>query len=111
MTFTFTTDGNRTVTWANGEITGEPTLVAIVNIVVDEARPVQFNYWGARPANLTTEFDAYITIGSVLRGLTGMDPTVDNVPDNPDGYEPEGVWFDDETVETFESMDWGSVKS
>lgn len=92
----FTASQGRTVEWFDGEVTGYSDLVDAVRAAVNDGVPVAFNFWGEREASIATEFDAYITIGSVIASLDGNYPEVDIIPDNPDGYVPEGPIFDDD---------------
>lgn len=93
MRFVATTPEGATLTWEDGELTGDEYLVTWIQSVVDEGFGVSYNYWGEREASLATAFDAYITIGYVLE-----DVEFDPIPDSPDGYEPEGPRFDNEAV-------------
>lgn len=87
--FTATTDQGF-VTWDNGTLTGDEDHVRVVHAAIEIDNPsAMFNYWGERDAALTPEFTAYITIGYALQSEYG-EVEFDNIPDNPDGYEPEG---------------------
>lgn len=107
MRFTFTTySQEQSVTWDSGRLSGDPYLIKLIEALVSEGVLVSFNYWGARPADLTTEFNAYLTVGSILTSLADAIPTVDRVPDNPAGYEEEGIWLDPEETVVISSADW-----
>lgn len=87
------THNGRTVTWWDGVLGGDEELVDLVHARVDNGEFVSFHYWGAREPDLTGPFDAYITIGAVMSEFFAdtLGPDLFNeVPDNPDGYEPEG---------------------
>lgn len=93
MRFTATVDG-RDVTWLDGELSGDEILTRAVRDRVESGQYVSFDYWGERPPSIETAFDAYITIGATIFDVTRhvLTPAAfDTVPDNPDGYEPEGV--------------------
>lgn len=88
------THNGRTVTWWDGTLSGDEEIVDLVHARVDNDAYVSFHYWGAREPDLTEPFDAYITIGAVMSDFyaESLGPELfDVVPENPDGYEPEGV--------------------
>lgn len=96
--FKATTNG-RSLTWDDGTVVGDSDLVAAVTAAAYTQALVAFNFWGARPASLSSEFDAYITIGSVLQELAeGVPPVIEPIPDNPEGYMPEGPTEDDSLI-------------
>lgn len=86
----FTTDDGREVSWFEGIMTGDPTLTDAIRLALVGRVPCSFDYWGEQDANIETQFRAYLTIGATLVRL-GYNPSVDLIPDNPDGYDPEGV--------------------
>lgn len=88
----FTTDDGQEISWFDGMITGSDQLVSAVNMALIGNIPCAFEYWGEQTADISTEFRAYLTIGATLNRL-GYQPTVDLIPDNPDGYAPEGPIF------------------
>lgn len=91
----FTTDDGRSIEWKRGILTGDDGLVSLVSNAVQERVACAYDYWGEREASLRYPFDAYLTIGSVLFNEFGVNPTVDEVPDNPDGYVEEGAFGED----------------
>jgi hypothetical protein len=86
----FRTMDGRTVTYSNGDVSGDQRLVTAVRFVVESSVDCGCNFWSAQPASLSTEWGAYLTICATLRRMTGFEPIVDRVPENPDGYMPEG---------------------
>lgn len=75
----------------SGHVAGDQTLVSVVRDAVAEGARCGCNYWADIRADLSTEWTAYLTICGALTQAFGYAPSVDRVPDNPSGYEPEGV--------------------
>lgn len=81
----------RAVEWSESEgLVGNAALVSGVNEVIEEGTLCGCNYWGEIEPSLDTPWQAYLTICGAIRHLTGVEPSVDRVPDNPAGYQPEG---------------------
>lgn len=96
----FTTWDGRQVTFENGVLSGNEVLVGAVERFVELGIECGCDYWGERPADLSSDWRAYLTICGTIAVITGHEPEVDRVPQNPDGYEPEGPVLDDtETVQ------------
>lgn len=90
----FTSWDGREVTYEKGALGGDRTLVTAVERAVVEGVDCGCDYWGARPADLSSDWRAYLTICGTIKNLTGYEPDVDRVPANPAGYEPEGPVID-----------------
>lgn len=80
------------VEFASGSLSGDPYLVAFINSYVESGIPTGCNYWGAVEPGLGSDWQAYMTICGALTGLTGQEPVVEGVPENPDGYQEEGAF-------------------
>lgn len=81
-----------TVEFADGKMSGDEEMIWYVESVIDQNLPCGCNYWGSIDPSLDSEWKAYLTICGAMRYITGVEPEVDAVPDNPDGYQPEGPW-------------------
>lgn len=97
MKFTLIT--GETVTFRNGELSGDERLIAAIRSAVERKERCSCNYWAARPADLSSDWRAYLTICGTMSKVAGYEPSVDRVPANPDGYVPEGPVFDDEPIQ------------
>jgi hypothetical protein len=80
-----------TAVWSGGKLVAPAPLSAWVDNSVKERRRVGFDYWAPVTASLDTAWDAYLTIGAAYEALYNDTPRVTNVPNNPAGYEAEGV--------------------
>lgn len=102
---TFTTNDGRRVEWSEGQgISGDDDLVRQVEYNIENETPCGCDYWGEIEPSLDTAWEAYLTIcGSIFR-VTGEDPEIVGVPENPDGYEPEGPVMSDEPVSPAEGI-------
>jgi hypothetical protein len=95
----FTTIDNVQVTWDDGMIGGDTEAVLAVFRRVAHGEEAGWNYWGEITASIRTEWDAYLTIGATLIeefALSNIDITVDPIPENPEGYMPEGPIMESE---------------
>lgn len=81
-----------TVEFDNGNLSGDEELISSVKQVIASGRLCGCNFWQSIKPSLDTEWEAYLTICGALGHVTGREPDVSDVPDNPDGYEPEGIW-------------------
>lgn len=95
----FTTWDGRTVEYSDGTVTGDDLLVEEIHVAVLDGDTCGCNYWAERPADISSDWRAYLTICGTLKRVTGLEPSVDRVPPNPDGYVPEGPVLDTETVQ------------
>lgn len=87
----FTTTTGRSVSFDDGELTGDPFLVEFVQDYIKSGTLAGCNYWGEVEPGLGSDWQAYLTICGALAFLfVGQEPVVDEIPENPDGYEPEG---------------------
>lgn len=84
-----------TVEFDNGNLSGDEELISSVKQVIASGRLCGCNFWQSIKPSLDTEWEAYLTICGALGHVTGREPEVSDVPDNPDGYEPEGIWPQD----------------
>jgi hypothetical protein len=83
----------KTVEWNDGTLTSDdPLLLAGIEDEIAANVPCGCFFWGEIEPSLATEWQAFLTVGGILRRFFDADPVVDKVPDNPDGYEEEGVW-------------------
>jgi hypothetical protein len=94
----FTTDLG-TVEFVNGVLTGEPGLVLYVQGYIKAGVPAGCDYWGEIAPSLESDWKAYLSICGALSSLLDIEPDVDVVPANPDGYDPEGPTTDEESQE------------
>lgn len=74
----------------DGEVRGDPDLVAAIHRYIEAGEPSGCDYWGQIDPSLDTPWEAYLSICGALTAITGDAPVVHDVPANPDGYEPEG---------------------
>ena len=89
---TFTTLDGRMVHVDHGKLYGDTELIDTIHAMIDDGLPCSCNYWGEIPPSLATDWKAYLTVCGSLTRLYGRHPDVMGVPDNPAGYEPEGVY-------------------
>jgi hypothetical protein len=87
-----------TVEFVDGEIRGDERLVAYIRMVIDLGVPCGCDFWGSIEPSLDSEWRAYLAICGAIKYITGVEPSVDEVPDNPDGYEPEGPVIEQTTT-------------
>jgi len=99
----FTID-DRSIEFEDGRLSGDKALIATVLTAVEDRNECGCNFWGEIPADLGTDWSAYLTICGAIRNRFGEEPVVDLVPDNPAGYEPEGVT--DGPVYTFSTTEY-----
>jgi hypothetical protein len=88
----------KTVTYGNGELSGDQQIISAVSAVVEEGVRCDCDFWGAETASLSSDWSAYLTVCATIRWMTGFEPIVDRVPDNPDGYQPEGPVIEQTTT-------------
>jgi len=81
----------RIVDWEKGfGLSGDEELVAAVNQVIEDGASCDCDFWAPVTASLDSDWEAYLTICSAITRATLEEPEVDQVPENPAGYEPEG---------------------
>lgn len=90
MITTFTALDGRKIHVDHGRLYGDTELIRLVQSVISTGAPCGCNYWGEITPSLDTDWEAYLTVCGALKAIYGQHPDVTGVPDNPDGYEPEG---------------------
>lgn len=108
--------GDLSLTYQDGQLTGSPELIKLVRFAVTDGWLCSADYWGEITADLSSDWTAYLTISGALEQAYGVTPTVDAVPANPAGYEPEGpTEASEEPLSDFPAEDenpeynWGPV--
>lgn len=71
-------------------LTGDPDLVERILEYVEIGRPAGCNFWGEIAPSFESLWTAYLSICGALTEITGQEPYVDEIPDNPAGYDEEG---------------------